>query len=133
MVQQWLDRASEDIGVAEFLLDGAAGYPGPVVFHAQQAAEKYLKALLVHFQVEFRKTHDIVELLDLVGTVDRQLADSLVAAAVLTPYGVEVRYPGDCPMITLDDMRKAVRLARDVRDAVAARLSVPAGQGIESR
>jgi hypothetical protein len=24
MVQQWLDRASEDIGVAEFLLDGAA-------------------------------------------------------------------------------------------------------------
>jgi hypothetical protein len=36
-------------------------------------------------------------------------------------------------MITLDDMRKAVRLARDVRDAVAARLSVPAGQGIESR
>jgi HEPN domain-containing protein len=81
LVHQWLDRAAEDLGVAEFLVDGEAGFPGPVLFHAQQAAEKYLKALLVSFQVEFRKTHDIVQLLELVEAVDAQLAESLSEAA----------------------------------------------------
>ncbi len=123
LVQQWIERAAEDLGVAEFLLDGEAGFPGPVLLHAQQAAEKYLKALLVSFQVEFRKTHDIVQLLELVEAVDAQLAESLSDAAILTPYGVEVRYPGDCPIITSQDVLDAVRLARKVRDAIVPRLS----------
>jgi len=123
LVQQWLERAAEDLGVAEFLLDGEAGFPGPVLFHAQQAAEKYLKALLVNFQVEFRKTHDIVQLLELVEAIDAGLAESLSDAAILTPYGVEVRYPGDCPIITSQDVLDAVRLARMVRDAIVPRLS----------
>ena len=36
-------------------------------FHAQQAVEKALKAVLAHAGVAFRRTHDIAELLDLLG------------------------------------------------------------------
>jgi len=63
-----------------------------VGFHAQQAVEKALKAVLSHARVAFRRTHDIAELLDL-------LSDSALPAPPhadhldeLNPYAVEMRY-----------------------------------------
>ncbi len=82
-----------------------------------------MKAFLVHRQVEFPKTHDLEELLDLTETVDAELAHSLRPVAVLNPHAVEARYPGDYPEANLDDANKAVQLAGQVRDAVRARLS----------
>ena len=35
------------------------------MFHAQQAVEKMLKSVLVRMGVEFRKTHDLIELADI--------------------------------------------------------------------
>ena len=75
LVRQWLGRAEEDLGVAEHLLKGGAPYLASVAFHAQQAAEKFLKARLVHHQVPFPKTHDLARLLDLLRTVAGPLAD----------------------------------------------------------
>ena len=67
LVRGWIARAEEDYRVAIFLADEKAPYPGAVAFHAQQAAEKHLKAALVHFQLEFPKTHDLGQLLDLLA------------------------------------------------------------------
>jgi HEPN domain-containing protein len=89
-----------------------------VGFHAQQAAEKYLKAFLVGHQVEFPKTHDIEDLLQRVSRVARPLADALAAVAALTPYAADVRYPGEVPDPTAEQARTALRLAQQVRDAV---------------
>lgn len=91
-------------------------------FHAQQAAEKFLKAVLVWHQIEFPKTHDISRLLDLVRPAAADLADGLDEAAALTSYGVEARYPGDLPEPTPDAAKEAVALARRVREAVHAHL-----------
>jgi len=77
-----------------------------------------LKALLTWHQVAFPKTHDLEEILDLVEAADENLAGSLRDVIVLTPYGVELRYPGDRPDATPDEVREAVDLARKVRDAV---------------
>ena len=48
-------------------------------FHAQQAVEKLLKALLSHRRVAFRRTHDLTELLDLLAsngvTIPPQIAE----------------------------------------------------------
>lgn len=94
-VQQWLNRARKDLAAGEVLLkEGLEDYEN-VGFHAQQAAEKFIKAFLVRHQVEFPKTHNIAVLAQLVATVDAKLAKSLIAADALTPYGVEFRYPGD--------------------------------------
>jgi len=40
----------------------------------------------------------------------------------LTPYGVDIRYPGDQPEPNLEEAREAVELARIVRDTVMDRL-----------
>lgn len=122
LVQQWLSKAEDDLGAAELLLSEGR-YLNLAGFHAQQAAEKFLKAFLVEHQIEFPKTHNIAELLDLVGRRNQSLAESLRNAADLTPYGAEIRYPGDTPELSAEEAKTAVRLAGDVRKAVLAALA----------
>ena len=58
----WLNCALADLRVAQ-LLEGDVDVPDRIVcFHAQQAAEKALKAALVATGTPFRKTHDVVVL-----------------------------------------------------------------------
>jgi HEPN domain-containing protein len=79
-VQQWLDRARKDLVAADVLLkEGFEDYEN-VGFHAQQAAEKFIKAVLVRHQIEFPKTHNIALLRQLVGSVDSELAKALDAS-----------------------------------------------------
>ena len=122
IVRQWLAKAEQDITSAEALLSQDPPLLYPSCFHAQQAAEKYLKALLTWHQIEFPKTHAIEQLLDLVKAAERETASSLRDAVALTPYGVDIRYPGDQPEPNREEAREAVELARKVRDAVMDRL-----------
>jgi HEPN domain-containing protein len=122
LVTQWLTRAEEDLAVAQHLLAEALPYYAAIGFHAEQAAEKFIKAILVAHQIEFPKTHDLGRLLDLVATIDPQLSVDLAGAVRLTDYGVDVRYPGDLPELNAADARQAVEQANDVRDRIARRL-----------
>ena len=63
IVNGWLDRANADIALAEHLLSGEAAFLDAIAFHCQQAAEKYLKALLTWWGIEFPKTHELARLI----------------------------------------------------------------------
>ena len=95
---------------------------GAVSFHAQQTAEKGLKALLIRHQVEFSKTHNLGEILQLAESVVPGTAQKLADAEVLTPYAVETRYPADEPPVEREDASRHLMMARKVLDAVAALL-----------
>ncbi len=118
LVLQWLDKAAADFDAAEQLRSEGDRFREIIGFHCQQAAEKYLKALLVRHQVEFPMTHDITKLLHRVATVDSNLAESLRDADVLSPFGVEMRYPSDGPEVLQGGEAEAIDIARRVRDAV---------------
>ncbi len=118
LVLQWLDKAGADLDAAEELSLQGSRFRAIVAFHCQQAAEKYLKALLVRHQIEFPKTHDIAALLDRLATVDASVAGLLRHADALTPFGVEVRYPSDAPELPEGGDIEAIEIARRVRDAV---------------
>jgi HEPN domain-containing protein len=122
LVAQWLERAEEDLAVARHLLTEDLPYYAAIGFHAEQAAEKFIKAFLVARQVEFPKTHDIGRLLDLVAAVDVALASDLASAVGLTDYGVDVRYPGDLPQLSADDARRAVHDAAFVQARITPQL-----------
>jgi HEPN domain-containing protein len=121
-VRQWVQKAEADWRVSRYLLGDSDFHGEGIVFHAQQAVEKYLKAVLIWHQVEFSKTHDIARLLVLVASCDPALAESLRDVVELTPYGAEYRYPGEYPPVTPSDAREAMEMADRVRAQVRPRL-----------
>src|SRR5450759_1904413 len=128
LAADWLAKAAKDLMVCEQLLIKGAVFSEAVAFHAQQAAEKSLKALLVVRQVKFPKTHDIERLLELVSLADGPLAEALADAAELTPFGVEYCYQGEEAPVSADAANACVSLARKVHDEIAQRLLEDAGQ-----
>jgi len=118
LLRQWVEKAEGDMAAVEALADKGSIHSNTVTFHCQQAAEKYLKALLVWRGIDFPKTHDLAQILALVETADAALADGLRDIIVLTPYGAELRYPGDRPDATGAQVCRAVELAKKARDAV---------------
>lgn len=89
---------------------------GALCFHAQQAAEKALKAVLVTQQTEFGRTHDIASLLAASEPAAPGISEALASARALTPYAVETRYPTDEPPITRDEASRALEAARKTVD-----------------
>ena len=120
---EWLRKAEADLAVAKRLLPDEPMYMNAVTFHCQQAAEKFIKAFLAWVDIDFPKTHDLTELLALTGRANEQLAADLRETKALTPYGVDLRYPGDRPDASPAEAHEAVRLAQAVRDAVLPLLS----------
>ncbi len=114
-VQQWLKKADLDLQAARLLCAGELDDYFVSGFHAQQAVEKYIKAFLVRHQIEFPKTHDIGRLRQLVARRDATLAERLERADVLTPYGVDMRYPEEFEVISQKQAEQAVTLAEWVK------------------
>ncbi len=79
-------------------------------FHAQQAAEKSIKAVLIHHEIELPKTHNIKVLIDLLPESISK-PDYIKEAAVLTDYAVITRYPGEFEAVTYDEYSEALKIA----------------------
>jgi HEPN domain-containing protein len=111
--QAWVVRAEEDYALCRAALRRKVPLLYGATFHAQQCAEKYLKALLVAHGYAFPRTHDLVALHELCIQASlpvRMEADQLDR---LNGYAVQVRYLGDDP--TLEEAQEAVAIAQAVR------------------
>lgn len=129
LVRQWVEKAEEDLRTAEHTLTLEEDCPyGTVCFHAQQCAEKYLKALLTLHAVPFPKIHDLLELLPL---VPKALALGIQTSDVaeVNRFAIEGRYPGDWEPIGRQDAEVSVEVARKVREAVRKHLPAVALNG----
>ena len=107
-----LDKAEHDLVAARATLATGAAMD-MVCFHAQQAAEKSLKAVLALKDVTYPWRHDLGELLQLVCTHYPTLnlpAEDLIA---LSPYAVEARY-NDAWTPDPTEARRALQLAEEV-------------------
>jgi HEPN domain-containing protein len=92
---EWIDKANGDILTArrEYRARTAPNYDA-VCFHAQQAAEKYLKAMLQEIGVEFPRIHSLADLLALVSKHDASYMFLKSDLNVMEGYAVQFRYPG---------------------------------------
>lgn len=82
-------------------------------FHAQQAAEKSIKAVLVSRGVRVPRTHSIEALIDLLPQ-DIERTPDLIASANLSDYATTFRYPGMEEPVTEEEYHEAVCLAGSV-------------------
>ena len=89
----WMIKAWRDLETARRAAGGEPPFYDVAVYHCQQAAEKAVKAFLVHHGKPHEKTLDIEVLTDLAGEVDSSFRNLTDAADALTPYASRFRYP----------------------------------------
>jgi HEPN domain-containing protein len=123
-VRQWLTFADEDLRLALCATNLPDEEEPPyrlIAYHAQQCAEKYLKAFLVYHNVDFPYTHNIKKLLNLCGE-HATWVQTLRDAEELTQYAITARYPGEDEDVTAQEAQRAVSLAQQVRNQVRSAL-----------
>ncbi len=109
----WAMRAEEDFAIAAASLRRKRAWTYGACFHAQQCAEKYLKAILVARGQAFPKVHDLLALSTLCEQAGILTGLDPTRLDLLSAYAVRIRYPGDDP--TPDEARMAIEIARSVR------------------
>jgi HEPN domain-containing protein len=89
-------------------------YYEDLCFHAQQAAEKAIKAVLLRHGIRFPYVHDIRELIRLLKRKAVNVPARVLKARELTNYAVETRYPGLSEPVSDKEYHDAVVLAEAV-------------------
>jgi len=119
LVRGWLRKAASDVVSIDATI--GAGAFDTACFHAQQAAEKYLKGFLTYHDRPFPFTHNLTDLSELCALTDAGFHSLAPLAAELTPYAVRLRYDDefwpDAPTAN-----KARESALTIRDFILARL-----------
>lgn len=121
MTAEWASKAEGDFATME---REARARKNPnydaICFHAQQCAEKYLKARLHEAGVEFGKIHDLIALLESVLSVEPFWETLRVDLAFLNEFAVAVRYPGESAdrESALDAKKRCRRFRKAARDAL---------------
>lgn len=87
-----LASAQQDLAACKLLACGAGIGDAVIGFHAQQSIEKSLKAVLSARMIEFRRTHDLISLLDLLQDHKLPAPPQADWLDELNPYAVEARY-----------------------------------------
>jgi HEPN domain-containing protein len=104
-----LGRAAEDETAARELLPIDRVTDAIVAFHAQQAVEKVLKAVLASRDIDFPLTHDLRALEELCTSNGITVPAELANVDRLTPYAARARY--EAPDPTTVDRKTALALA----------------------
>jgi HEPN domain-containing protein len=95
-----------------------------ICFHLQQSAEKYLKAYIVAYELEFRKIHELPLLLKICMSSEPAFALLREDCEYLTTYYVETRYPVHWPTrFSREDTGRAIQAASRIRDFVITKLT----------
>lgn len=123
-VRKWLIKANNDLKVAEneIRLPPNETVTEAICFHSQQAVEKFLKAYLITKGVEFGKTHNLEYLLELCVKEDKGFEE--IDVGNLSFYSVEVRYPDEFYIPTLDEAKESVKIARKVKEFVLKKVNI---------
>lgn len=124
ITREWIDKAEGDWHDAQRAYR-ARKYPNydSACFHAQQCAEKYLKARLKEAGVRVTKTHDLPFLLTLATRVESQWTTLQQQANALNAYAVAFRYPGK--WATKARAKQAIADCREIRRVVRTAFGLP--------
>ncbi len=121
VLAEWVSKAEGDYDTAqrELKVRRKPNYDA-VCFHAQQSAEKYLKAFLVSREIEPPRIYNLIELLKLCSNQDGSFELIHPVLDSLMTYAVDIRYPGD--ISTKEEARDAVNAMKQVREFVRVKL-----------
>jgi len=122
-VAEWIAKAEGDFLTAgrELRARKAPNYDA-VCFHAQQCAEKYLKAVLQERGEHIPKIHNLIELMLLCEAIDGSFEMLRADLVTMERFSVRVRYPGETA--EKEDAQSAYAAAGTVRTFVRQKLDM---------
>lgn len=122
-VDEWISKAEGDFITAsrELRARKSPNYDA-VCFHAQQCAEKYLKAVLQEGNKRIPKIHFLLELLAMILKFDTSYEFLKADLELLEDYSVKFRYPGE--FAEKDEAQSAYAAAETVRKFVRQKLEM---------
>ena len=124
-VLDWIRHATNDLIVARHSFEDL--YPKQTeiaAYHAQQSAEKALKAFLVFHDIDPPRIHNLQKLCELCQNIDSDFSQLEIYCENLTPFGAEIRYPNE---LAADEpvAKAAIDDAKKVYDFCIAKINIP--------
>jgi HEPN domain-containing protein len=118
----WLEIAKGDLMSAQYLIDMIPPQYNAVCFHAQQAAEKAIKGVLVLNNISVPKTHSMDVLCGLTENICPQFNDMFEKMAFLDAFSVASRYPNEMEIsrrtaeIAINNAELATNISQSIID-----------------
>ena len=128
LANRYIIKADNDLKTAkdEIITDNPA--TDAVCFHAQQCVEKYLKAYLVFNGKDILKplkNHNIEVLLIACKEIDNSFNYLIeINAHELTDYAIEIRYPDDFYLPSVEESNQAIETAEKVKEFILNKLNI---------
>ncbi len=117
LVDEWIKKAEGDRLTAkrESEVIDSPNWDA-VCFHAQQAVEKYFKALMQQEGIPFSRTHDLTQLLRSLLPLYSDLKALSDDLELLTTFAVEIQYPGESALE--NDAKQAITIMERAIDLI---------------
>ncbi len=124
LIHEWLNKADEDFNFADANLKNGSTFYAQICFHFHQAAEKYLKAFIVAYDLELEKTHNLIYLLKVCKRKEPALSALSDECEFLNPLYIDTRYPVHWPTnYTKEKALQAKESAMKIAEAIKGLLS----------
>jgi len=102
LANDWLRYSKSDLTTAKHMFENVNPKENEIsCYHAQQCAEKAIKAFLISKMIDPPRIHDLVELNNICIVHDKDFSTIQKYCINLNPYGVHVRYPNE---LLVDDI-----------------------------
>lgn len=104
-------RDDHDLGSVKIIFLHLPDYFDTIAFHCQQVVEKYVKAVLVFYNIDFQRSHDLVYLLDLLTRKIDIDEVTFRKAFTLNNFSVQIRYPNKIVKFSTEELETAIQIA----------------------
>ncbi len=118
LVEDWLKRAKNDIDTSKWIMEKPIPITDTAAFHCQQCTEKSLKAYLEFCNKEINKTHNLSILLKDCADIEAIFLEYEIPVSELIFYAVNIRYPDDFYMPTIEEVDEGIKTANSIYDLV---------------
>lgn len=119
VVGEWLSKADDDFEFADANLKEGSKFYAQICFHFHQAVEKYLKAYIVAYDLEFEKIHNLVTLLKICASREPSLMSLFDECDLLNASYIDTRYPVHWPTnYTKEKVSKAKEAAEGIAKTI---------------
>ena len=122
--EKWIIKASHDLMSAQKLLSGDDKILDTAIYHAQQCAEKALKAFLAYKSQEIERTHDLELLIEICSDLDNDFERFIDDAELLTPYCTIFRYPDIVLEPEIEEVIEAIEKAKNILQFVEKKIKI---------